>query len=62
MPAGEARFSAGVHTRENTYRYIFDHAEHAVSFLDLGLGTFPANSTRGETAVDELYGELLLPL
>jgi iron complex outermembrane recepter protein len=26
------------------------------------LGTFPANSTRGEAAVDEIYGELLLPL
>ncbi len=48
MPAGEARFSAGVHSRENTYRYIFDTLNTQSSFLDLGLGTFPANSTRGE--------------
>src|SRR5690606_8447183 len=62
MPAGEARFSAGIHTRENTYRYNFDTLNTQSSFLDLGLGTFPANSTRGETSVDEIYGELLLPL
>ena len=62
MPAGEARFSAGVHSRENTYRYIFDTLNTQSSFLDLGLGTFPANSTRGEASVDEIYGELLLPL
>jgi iron complex outermembrane receptor protein len=62
MPAGEARFSVGVHSRENTYRYIFDTLNTQSSFLDLGLGTFPANSTRGETSVDEIYGELLVPL
>jgi outer membrane receptor protein involved in Fe transport len=62
MPAGEARFSAGVHSRTNTYRYIFDTLNTQGSFLDLGLGTFPANSTRGKTEVGEVYGELLLPL
>ena len=62
MPAGEARFSAGVHSRTNTYRYIFDTLNTQGSFLDLGLGTFPANSTRGKTEVSEVYGELLLPL
>jgi iron complex outermembrane receptor protein len=62
MPAGEARFSAGVHSRTNSYRYIFDTLNTQGSFLDLGLGTFPANSTRGKTEVSEVYGELLLPL
>jgi outer membrane receptor protein involved in Fe transport len=62
MPAGEARFSAGTHLRRNTYRYIFDTLNTQSSFLDLGLGTFPANSTRGSTDVKEIYGELLLPL
>jgi iron complex outermembrane recepter protein len=62
MPAGEARFSAGVHSRTNNYRYIFDTLNTQASFLDLGLGTFPANSTRGKTDVGEVYGELLLPL
>jgi outer membrane receptor protein involved in Fe transport len=62
MPAGEARFSAGVHSRSNSYRYIFDTLNTQSSYLDLGLGTFPANSTRGKTEVSEAYGELLLPL
>ncbi len=62
LPAGEARFSAGVHSRTNSYRYIFDTLNTQASYLDLGLGTFPANSTRGKTEVNEVYGELLLPV
>jgi outer membrane receptor protein involved in Fe transport len=61
MPAGEARFSAGVHSRENSYYYIFDPLQTQESFNDNPMG-FPANNTLGETAVDEIYGELLLPL
>jgi iron complex outermembrane recepter protein len=61
MPAGEARFSAGVHSRENSYYYIFDPLQTQESFNDNPMG-FPANNTIGETAVDEVYGELLLPL
>ena len=61
MPAGEARFSAGVHTRENSYYYIFDPLQTQESFNDNPMG-FPANNTIGETAVDEIYGEVLLPL
>jgi outer membrane receptor protein involved in Fe transport len=60
--AGEARFSAGLHTRNNSYRYGFDPLNTQSSFLDLGLGTFPANNTIGKTSVDEIYGELLLPM
>lgn len=62
MPAGEARFSAGMHFRRNTYEYLFDTINTQGSFLDLGLGTFPANSTVGSTDVREAYGEMLLPL
>jgi iron complex outermembrane receptor protein len=61
MPAGEARFSAGVHSRENSYYYIFDPLQTQEAFNDNPMG-FPANNTIGETAVDEVYGELLLPL
>jgi outer membrane receptor protein involved in Fe transport len=61
MPAGEARFSAGVHSRENSYYYIFDPLQTGASFNDNPMG-FPANNTKGETAVDEIYGEVLLPL
>jgi len=60
MPAGEARFSAGVHTRTNSYYYIFDPLQTENAFNDNPEG-FPADNTKGETSVKELYGELLLP-
>ncbi len=62
LPAGEVRFSVGTEYRKNDYRYIFDHLNTQTSFLDLGIGTFPANSTRGVTSVKEYYGELLVPV
>ena len=61
MPAGEARFSAGVHSRTNTYYYIFDPLQTENAFNDNPEG-FPADNTKGETSVKELYGELLMPL
>ena len=61
MPAGEARFSAGVHSRTNSYYYIFDPLQTENSFNDNPEG-FPADNTKGETSVDEVYGEMLLPL
>ena len=61
MPAGEARFSAGVHSRTNSYYYIFDPLQTENAFNDNPEG-FPADNTKGETSVDELYGELLLPV
>lgn len=61
MPAGEARFSAGVHSRTNSYYYYFDPLQTGDSFNDNPMG-FPANNTEGETSVDEIYGEVLLPL
>ena len=62
LPAGEARFSVGSEYRKNQYYYIFDTLNTQDSFLDLGLGTFPANSTRGQTDVKEFYGELAIPV
>jgi iron complex outermembrane recepter protein len=61
MPAGEARFSAGVHSRTNTYYYIFDPLQTENAFNDNPEG-FPADNTKGETSVNEIYGELLLPV
>jgi outer membrane receptor protein involved in Fe transport len=61
MPAGEARFSAGIHTRTNSYYYIFDPLQTPNSFNDNPQG-FPADNTRGETSVGEIYGEMLLPV
>jgi outer membrane receptor protein involved in Fe transport len=62
LPAGEVRFALGSEYRKNDYRYIFDFLNTQDSFLDLGLGTFPANSTSGTTSVTEYYGELSVPV
>ena len=62
LPAGEVRFALGSEFRKNDYRYIFDFLNTQDSFLDLGLGTFPANSTSGTTSVKEYYGELSVPV
>ncbi|HEX6999810.1 MAG TPA: TonB-dependent receptor [Gammaproteobacteria bacterium] len=61
MPAGEARFSAGATTRSYSYYYYFDPMQQTGTFNDNLLG-FPADNSRGETSVNEIYGELLLPL
>ena len=62
LPAGEARFAAGYQWRRNNYFYKFDTLTTQNSYLDLSLGTFPADNTEGKTSVDELYGELFVPL
>ncbi|HMB73593.1 MAG TPA: TonB-dependent receptor, partial [Gammaproteobacteria bacterium] len=61
LPAGEARFSVGVHSRENSYYYNFDPLQTSDHFLDNPMG-FAASSTIGATSVDEVYGEMLVPL
>jgi len=62
LPAGEARFAAGYQWRRNNYFYKFDTLTTQNSYLDLSLGTFPADNTEGSTAVDEIYGELFVPI
>lgn len=62
LPAGEVRFAGGYQWRRNTYFYKFDTLTTQNSFLDLSLGTFPADNTAGGASVDEFYGELLVPL
>jgi outer membrane receptor protein involved in Fe transport len=62
MPAGEARFAAGVSYRENAYFFIADGLASQTSFLDGAVGIFPGGNSSGETAASDVYGELLLPL
>lgn len=62
LPAGEARFAVGADWRRNKYFYKFDTLTTQNSFLDLSLGTFPADNTEGRTSVKEVYGEMSLPL
>ena len=60
LPAGEARFAAGVAYRKN--RFSFDPSYPVEAVLDNPIGLFASNQTSGETNVKELYGELLAPI
>jgi outer membrane receptor protein involved in Fe transport len=62
MPAGDARFAAGVSHRRNDYVYYADGLASQSSFLDGAVGIFPGGNSIGETKVSDIYGELLLPL
>jgi iron complex outermembrane recepter protein len=60
LPAGEARFAAGVAYRKN--EFVFDPINPVEQILDNPVGFFASNKTSGETNVKELYGELLVPV
>ncbi len=60
LPAGEARFAAGVAYRKNKFR--FDPSYPVEQVLDNPIGLFASNATSGETDVKEIYGELLAPV
>lgn len=60
MDAGELRFAAGVSSRKNEYTY--DPLNPESTIFDRPLGLFPSNPAAGKTKVDELYGELLVPV
>ena len=60
MAAGELRFAAGVSTRKNSYDY--QPLNPQSSLFDQPLGLFPSNPASGSTKVNEIYGELLVPV
>src|SRR5690606_4085581 len=60
MAAGELRFAAGVSTRKNSYDY--QPLTPQSSLFDQPLGLFPSNPASGSTKVNEIYGELLVPV
>ncbi|HET8697364.1 MAG TPA: TonB-dependent receptor, partial [Gammaproteobacteria bacterium] len=62
MPAGDLRFAVGADYRDNSYDFNTDILTSQQSFLDSGIGLFPAGSSDGKTEVKEAYGELLVPL
>lgn len=62
MPAGELRFALGATHRENDFKYQTDILTSQQSFLDGGIGLFPAGDSTGSTKVNEVYGELLVPV
>ena len=60
LPAGEARFAAGVSYRKNDFR--FDPGYPVEQVMDNPIGLFASNGTSGSTNVKEVYGELLAPV
>jgi iron complex outermembrane recepter protein len=60
LPAGEARFAAGLAYRKDVFH--FDPSYPVEQVLDNPIGLFASNSTAGETNVKEIYGELLAPI
>ncbi|MET0282614.1 MAG: TonB-dependent receptor [Steroidobacteraceae bacterium] len=62
MPAGTARFAAGLDTRRNTYQYLPDRGMKTTNITSVVTGQFDTTETRGEINVKEIYGEVLLPV
>ena len=60
MRAGELRFAAGISQRENKFSY--DPINDNAFTVENPIGLFASNNTSGSTEVNELYGELLMPL
>ena len=62
IPTGELRFALGATYRTNDFHYLTDILTSQQSFLDGGIGLFPAGNSSGRTKVTEGYGELLVPV
>jgi outer membrane receptor protein involved in Fe transport len=60
MRSGELRFAAGISTRENKFQY--DPINDNAFTVENPIGLFASNGTAGSTKVNELYGELLMPV
>lgn len=62
LPAGEVRAAAGVVRRDNKFQYLPDATRDRSNIIDSVVGSFGQANVIGETRVDEIYGELLVPL
>ncbi len=62
LPAGEMRAAAGVTYRENNYHYTPDSLRERDYTNDASAGQFASGSIDESVDVDEIYGELLIPL
>jgi outer membrane receptor protein involved in Fe transport len=60
LPAGEARFAAGVAWRRNNFAFDPGFPEEQIN--DNPIGLFASNQTAGRVQVKEAYGELLAPI
>jgi iron complex outermembrane recepter protein len=60
LPAGEARFAAGLAWRRNDFRFDPGFPEEQIN--DNPIGLFASNQTAGRVQVKEAYGEILAPV
>lgn len=63
LPAGQLRGAIGASHRKNQYEYLNDTlTTQGRSFQDQTIGIYPSGNSDGQITVDEVYGELLIPV
>jgi len=62
MRAGELRFAAGISSRKNEFSFEPGETNDRESVAEQPMSIFASNDTAGQTKVQELYGELLVPV
>ena len=62
MKAGTLSYALGVDHRENSYSYKPDNLSQNQNFIDPIAGLFPNENSSGKYDVNEVYGELLVPI
>ena len=63
LPAGQMRGAIGASRRENKYDFLNDTlTTQGREFLDQAIGLYPSGNSNGEIDVNEVYGELLIPV
>lgn len=62
LPAGEVRAAVGAVRRDNKFRYMPDATRDRSNVIDSVVGSFGQANVIGETRVDEVFGELLVPV
>ena len=62
MRSGELRFAAGASTRKNEFSFDPGETNDRESVIENPMSIFASNNTAGSTKVNEVYGELLVPV
>jgi outer membrane receptor protein involved in Fe transport len=62
LPAGPLQFAAGASYRENNFVFTTDPLNDLANFYDQPFGLFPKENAAGYISVQEVYGELLVPV
>ena len=62
MRAGELRFAVGASSRKNEFAFEPGETNDRESVFEQPMSIFASNDTAGQTKVQEIYGELLVPV